>query len=443
MSVKRTESQGVLRKLYWHIFNYIAAVRLKKNDLDPRVIHAHLITVLCTGVLMWAYVAVSFIFMSSTTPKVISLVASIVHLISPLFYRFSNRVFLISNIMLLAGMSHQLVSAFYSGGFNSYILIWSGILPSLAGIISGMRGLVLWATLTTSVCLVLLLMDINGFNFPGSGDGIMSPVFQSLMVFGWIFINTTMMYAHLIMQQRYERKLSAQNANISMLLKVLTHDMSTPVASINAASWALKTRQGAPEHYIDNIDVACQSLTDMTKRVQQMYLLANESLEIKKQPCSLVDCVGLLSSLFEMKLQHKSLTFTYDEEKLSKIRINVDPGLFTHQVMANLLSNAVKFSYHNGTIRLDAEEKGDTVAITLEDEGTGIEGEKLARLFTVEKNVSSMGTESELGIGYGLNIVKTFVTSFGGKITAESPPSGRTVQTPFKGTRFTITLPAG
>ena len=111
--------------------------------------------------------------------------------------------------------------------------------------------------------------------------------------------------------------------------------------------------------------------------------------------------------------------------------------------MANLLSNAVKFSYHNGTIRLDAEEKGDTVAITLEDEGTGIEGEKLARLFTVEKNVSSMGTESELGIGYGLNIVKTFVTSFGGKITAESPPSGRTVQTPFKGTRFTITLPAG
>lgn len=446
MSHTSNISHAWLIRWYWAVFNFIASDRLKQNDLDPRVMHAHLITVLCTGIFMWTYVVISFVFMSSAAPKIISLVASIIHLLTPLLFRFSNRVFVIANIMLAAGMSHQLVSAVYSGGFNSYILIWFGILPTLAGIITGMRGLMVWATITTSVCATLLIMDVSGFDFPGNGAGNMTPIFQSIMVFGWIFINAIMMYAHLIMQQRYEQKLAAQHRNVSMLLKVMTHDMSPPLASISAATWALKADKNALERHIDNIEIASQSLTDMTKRVQQMYLLANEPLNINKQRYCVADCASVLLSLFNAKLDHKSLNFNYDPEELSKIYVCVDPGVFTHQIMANLLSNAIKFSYESGEITLEAAQDNDFVKITLTDGGVGIPSEKLEHLFTVEKNISTPGTASELGLGYGLTIVKTFVKGFGGEINAISPPPEKIDKpgnTSAQGTCFTITLPKG
>jgi hypothetical protein len=42
-------------KSYLKIFNLVAKTRLENADLDQRRIHAHLVVVLSTGLLMWAY----------------------------------------------------------------------------------------------------------------------------------------------------------------------------------------------------------------------------------------------------------------------------------------------------------------------------------------------------------------------------------------------------
>jgi signal transduction histidine kinase len=69
------------------------------------------------------------------------------------------------------------------------------------------------------------------------------------------------------------------------------------------------------------------------------------------------------------------------------------------------------------------------------DTGQGMDDEKLAALFhKMGKDISTRGTNSEVGTGLGLIMVKKFVDENKGSLSVTS--------TPGKGTTFTIELPA-
>ena len=60
--------------------------------------------------------------------------------------------------------------------------------------------------------------------------------------------------------------------------------------------------------------------------------------------------------------------------------------------------------------------------------------DKLAKLFTIEQNISTKGTANEKGTGLGLLLCKEMVEQMGGKIWVESQID--------IGTTFTFTIPA-
>jgi signal transduction histidine kinase len=82
------------------------------------------------------------------------------------------------------------------------------------------------------------------------------------------------------------------------------------------------------------------------------------------------------------------------------------------QVFTNLLHNAGTYT-ENGTITITAERKGNEIAVTIKDTGTGIKPEILPHVF--ERGVSTGGT------GFGLYLCKTVVESHGGNIRIDSP----------------------
>jgi signal transduction histidine kinase len=103
-------------------------------------------------------------------------------------------------------------------------------------------------------------------------------------------------------------------------------------------------------------------------------------------------------------------------------------------VLRNLLSNAIKFSHPGGQIHLAATQSGDTVAITVRDEGTGIAPEKMGELFSL-RTVPAYGTGGERGSGLGLLLCLEFTRLNNGELLVNS--------TPGEGTVFTVVLPAG
>ena len=53
---------------------------------------------------------------------------------------------------------------------------------------------------------------------------------------------------------------------------------------------------------------------------------------------------------------------------------------------------------------IKVEKQGDKVAVSVKDNGIGIEKEKIPKLFGFDSNISSRGTNGESGIGIGLSL---------------------------------------
>lgn len=113
--------------------------------------------------------------------------------------------------------------------------------------------------------------------------------------------------------------------------------------------------------------------------------------------------------------------------KCDKIYSNVD-FIQMKQVVLNLLTNAVDAcrNVENPLIKIVLKSKGKQVVLTVEDNGCGIEGNKLPRLF------EPFFTLKDGGVGLGLAMCSRIIELHNGKICVESKPG--------KGSAFTIKL---
>jgi signal transduction histidine kinase len=93
----------------------------------------------------------------------------------------------------------------------------------------------------------------------------------------------------------------------------------------------------------------------------------------------------------------------------------------------------VKFTPHGGKVVLDGKVDGESVEISVRDNGIGIDADHLARLFVPFTAAQRSGTAMEKGSGLGLWICKTFTELQGGIIGVESQPG--------KGSVFRLRLP--
>ena len=109
------------------------------------------------------------------------------------------------------------------------------------------------------------------------------------------------------------------------------------------------------------------------------------------------------------------------------------------QVMRNLLDNAITFSPEKGRITIRAVPSASNIAVTVDDEGTGIPEGKLDAIF--DRFYSERPTEEKFGThsGLGLSICRQIVVGHYGSIYAENrrSPDGAIV-----GARFVMELPA-
>jgi two-component system phosphate regulon sensor histidine kinase PhoR len=103
------------------------------------------------------------------------------------------------------------------------------------------------------------------------------------------------------------------------------------------------------------------------------------------------------------------------------------------ELIYNLLDNAVKYSKPGGTVFLRAEPVGDSVRISVADQGVGIPENDLPRIFERFYRADKSRSNEHPGTGLGLSIVKHIAQVHGGSVEAESELG--------KGTRISVVLP--
>jgi two-component system sensor histidine kinase ChvG len=110
------------------------------------------------------------------------------------------------------------------------------------------------------------------------------------------------------------------------------------------------------------------------------------------------------------------------------------------QVFRNLIVNAVSFSPPGSVIRIAADRQGDSVVVTIDDEGPGIPASKLEAIFERFYSERPAGEKFGTHSGLGLSISKQIVEAHRGIIRAENlhDVDGTTI-----GARFIVRLPVG
>ena len=114
--------------------------------------------------------------------------------------------------------------------------------------------------------------------------------------------------------------------------------------------------------------------------------------------------------------------------------LQVDEGRL-QEIVYNLLDNAVKYSQPGGRISVRAERRGEMISLSVSDDGVGIPGKDLPRIFERFYR-SDKARHRELGgTGLGLSIVKHIAQLHGGRVEAESEVG--------RGTTVRVHLPLG
>ncbi len=235
--------------------------------------------------------------------------------------------------------------------------------------------------------------------------------------------------------QIQNNKLQELNATKDKLFSIIAHDLRNPFSSILGFSELLVNN--IDSYPKEKIQKFAQTINESSN---QTYKLLENLLEWSKiQRGTLVPDIQayhlkeIVESIFMLcnemaKIKNIALNNTISNE----ILINCDIEM-TKTVLRNLIINAIKFTNSGGIVSILSRENKLQIEIEVRDTGVGIPAEKIPRLFNIEKNISTQGTEKEMGTGLGLLLCRELVEKQNGKIWVESKEG--------KGASFYFTMP--
>jgi signal transduction histidine kinase len=230
-------------------------------------------------------------------------------------------------------------------------------------------------------------------------------------------------------------ELADKNTELETFVYTVSHDLKTPIVTIEGFIGALREDFGDRIH-----EDAEKYLNYMSDASRNMELLINDLLYLsrigrlpeRKMEFSFDDLMGKVL---------KTLQHQIDE---SGVTLNVEKGLpliygemeRLCQVMENLLSNAIKYiGKDNPSPRIDvgAMDRDGYKVFFVRDNGIGIEKRYHQKIFEIFQRLPAAKRSAE-GTGVGMTIVKRIIEHHGGNIWLDSEPG--------KGTAFFFTLSA-
>jgi len=210
-----------------------------------------------------------------------------------------------------------------------------------------------------------------------------------------------------------------------------SHDLRTPIASIQAMLEALEDGLAEPERYLPAMREQIKTLGLL---VDDLFELARIdagvlTLEIEDAPLPrLVEsCLRGLEA--EAHLRRVALEARIDGV-IPSVRCAPDK---VERVLFNLLTNALRHTPSDGSVAVVVEPLREEVRVTVEDTGAGMPADSLQRMFDRFWRGDPARSRETGGAGLGLAIARGLVEAQGGRIWAENRPNG--------GAKISFTLP--
>lgn len=214
------------------------------------------------------------------------------------------------------------------------------------------------------------------------------------------------------------------------LLDSVSHELKTPLAAVQAGIDALSKQTG-------NDSKQHSTLREVQSAVRRLHRVINNLLDMTRieagviQPkldwCDIGDLIQAAIQLAGAAATEHHIIVEADE---ALPMVKLDQALI-EQCLCNLLLNAAAWSKPGTEVIVRAVLQGDELAVSVLDEGPGMNESDLRHVF--EKFYRASDARPG-GVGLGLAIVDGFVRAHGGSARAANRETG--------GAEFALTIPA-
>jgi signal transduction histidine kinase len=218
-------------------------------------------------------------------------------------------------------------------------------------------------------------------------------------------------------------------------LVVLAHELRNPIGAIRNAVILMESAgklPGAMDQARRLIARQASQLAVLVDDLLDLASFARGALSLRREWTDIVKEVEASVESCAWALTAASHAFCVDMPD-APLYAYID-GTRVRQIVTNLLDNACKYTPAYGRIRLSLARIGDDALISVEDNGMGIESDRLPYVFDMFTRVGS-GREAALrGLGVGLALIREIAELHGGDVQARSGGRGC-------GSAFVVRLP--
>jgi signal transduction histidine kinase len=221
------------------------------------------------------------------------------------------------------------------------------------------------------------------------------------------------------------------NRSKDEFLATLAHELRNPLAPIRNSLTLL--RDGSDTALA--CDVMERQVSHMVRLVDDLLevsRLTSGRIELRRETVNLADVIATAvetsrplidaaGHMLEVSAPPECVLLDADSMRLA-------------QVFSNLLNNAAKYTDPGGRITITVECEEDVAEVAIADNGVGIPGGALDRIFDMFSQADASDRRAQTGLGIGLTIARRLVEMHGGEVRAESEGPGC-------GSRFTVRLP--
>ena len=232
------------------------------------------------------------------------------------------------------------------------------------------------------------------------------------------------------------KELENLNAQKNKFFSIIAHDLKSPFNSILGFSNLLveqikeKNYDGI-EKYAGIIEQSSNRAMDLLMNLMEGSRSQTGRMEFNAEHFEMISLIKNVALLFDDIAGQKKISINTNKLP-SQAPIFADKAMI-NTILRNLISNAIKFTHTGGEIIILTNENQKELTVSVSDNGVGIPKAYIKKIFRIDEDYSTSGTNKEKGTGLGLILCKEFVEKHEGNIWAESEEG--------KGSTFYFTLP--
>ena len=226
-------------------------------------------------------------------------------------------------------------------------------------------------------------------------------------------------------------RLEQSNERLEQFAYAASHDLQEPLRMISSYLQLIENRYGdaLDEDGTEFLDYAVDDADRMREMIEGLLTYSRvESRSASFESVALDEVFTDALADLQMKIEEHDAEITAD----SLPHVSGDERQLC-QLFQNVLDNAIEYSGNSTPrVHVSAERTGETWAVSVRDEGIGIDMEDQTRIFELFKRLHAQNDHP--GTGLGLALCERIVERHGGEIWVESEPG--------IGSTFSFTLPA-